>query len=163
MDENKVVKSRVPRRVNVEPDLKKGGEVLRSIRESKRLSQEIVHEDTGIQLARLSLMERGRIKKVPSGEDLAALGVEYGLSPRTLFEVYSLPVVRTTVADSVPDEPEELVALRVALSELPDETSRQEVLGMLAWVVDMANAKIASVAQGERIEQRHRRAVRAKA
>lgn len=139
------------------------GKALRAIRESKRKSQEDVSNLTRIQLSRLSLIERGKVSKPPSLRDMAELAFQYGLSPRSVFEIYGLPIVKTAVSDPEDDEPEQLVALRSVLRELPDETSRAEILGMLGWVVDMANAKIQMFAKGEHDDEANRRAVRAKA
>lgn len=138
------------------------GKALRAIRESKRLSQEAIRDRTRIQLSRLSHIERGLVSKPPSLRDAAELAYLYGLSPRSIFEIYGLPIVRT-VASEPEEEPEELVALRAVLKELPDETSRAEVLGMVGWVVDMANAKILSTQREEASESTTRRAVRVKA
>lgn len=142
--------------------MRKGGQALRAIRESKRLSQEDIAERTRIQLSRLSHIERGLVAKPPSLRDMAELAFQYGLSPRSVFEIYGLPVVRTSVADSGED-PEELIALRAVLQELPDELSRAEVLGMVGWVVDMANAKILAVSREDATEPQQRRVRRARA
>ena len=147
------------------PNLNKGGKALRAIRESKRLSQLDVHDQTGIQLSRLSYIDRGLVAKPPSILDMAQLGMLYGLSPRSLFEIYGLPIARTAIAaESGSEDPEELVALRTVLKELTDGANRAEILGMVGWVVDMANAKIATLAKGESdTEPTQRRVVRAKA
>lgn len=142
--------------------LVKGGKALRAIRESKRRSQEDIAGRTRIQLARLSHIERGLVAKPPSLRDVAELAFEYGLSPRSMFEIYGLPIA--SLAASAPEEdPEEIVALRAVLRELPDEASKAEILGMIGWVVDMANAKIASLAREEDTSISTRRARRARA
>lgn len=142
-------------------DLKRAGKTLRAIRESHRMSQEDVAAKTQINLARLSYIERGIIKKPPSILDMAELGELYGLSPHSLFTIYGLPEAKTVAHDAAMELPEELVALSTALQDMPDEASKAEVLGMVLWVVDMANAK--RLTKGEPIAETSRRAVRARA
>lgn len=138
--------------------IKEAGKTFRELRENtygmtmgdvEARTKERFGDDGMLHSPQVSRIERGIMKRPPSADDLAKLGLLYNLSPTELFELYGLPVAAGHNADA----PISDVRLRRAekfLASLPKESPvREQVLAWINFAVTQGKAMLVTMQSDE--------------
>ena len=99
---------------------------ISNIEDIQWMTRDKLGPDLVMQFPQLGRIERGILKRPPNSEDLAILGMMYGMTPAEMFKLYGLPVYGVSLYEKRTDP--RVQRLEEVVASIPEDSPVRERL-----------------------------------